>query len=124
MIRRIHRFGLALILALVLKQGLAAEPPGELSLRQALALTLARNSELAAFLHEVRANEAAVLQADMPPNPVLELGAENLANKRLREDGDRTLSLGFGQLIELGASGQRVYAWPKAVGRSPVGTMR
>ena len=106
MIRRIHRFGLALILALVLKQGLAAEPPdepaGELSLRQALALTLARNPELAAFSHEVRANEAAVLQAEMLPNPVLELGAENLANRRLREEGDRTLSLGFGQLIELG----------------------
>jgi cobalt-zinc-cadmium efflux system outer membrane protein len=104
--RRIRRCGPALILALLLTQGLAAEPPeepaGELSLRQALALTLERNPELVAFSHEIRANEAAVLQAGVLPNPVLELGAENLANTRLREEGDRTLSLGFGQLIELG----------------------
>ena len=106
MIRRIYSFAPALILALSLTQSLAAEPPeepvGELSLRQALALTLARNPDLAAFSHEVRASEAAVLQAGVLPNPVLELGAENLANNRLREEGDRTLSLGFGQLIELG----------------------
>lgn len=106
MIRRIHRFGPALVLALSFVQAIAAEPPeepaGELALRQALALTLARSPELAAFSQEVRANEAAMLQAEVLPNPVLELGAENLANNRLREEGDRTLSLGFGQLIELG----------------------
>lgn len=104
--RRIYYFGPALILALSMTQAPAAEPPeepaGELALRQALALTLARNPELAAFSHEVRANEAAILQAGVLPNPVLELGAENLANGRLRDEGDRTLSLGFGQLIELG----------------------
>ena len=125
MIRRIWRFGPALILAFSLTQASAAEPPeepaGELSLRHALALTLARNPELAAFSQEVRANEAAILQAEVLPNPVLELGAENLANSRLREDGDRTLSLGFGQLIELGGkraarvrlaeSGRDVASW-------------
>lgn len=105
MTRRIRRFGPALVLALLLSGAAAAqpeEPAGELSLREALELAAARNPELAAFSHEVRANEGAVLQAGALPNPVLELGAENLSNNRLREDGDRTLSLGFAQQIELG----------------------
>ncbi len=104
--RRIYRFGPALLLAIFLTQGVAAEPPaepdGELTLSQALALALARNPELAAFSQEIRANEAALIQARALPNPELELGAENLGNRRLREEGDRTLSLGFAQLIELG----------------------
>ncbi len=76
--------------------------PAELSLRDALVLSLKGNPELAAFSQEVRAIEAAVLQAGVLPNPVLEIGADNLANARKAEAGDRALSLQIGQLIELG----------------------
>jgi hypothetical protein len=38
-------------------------------LRDALALTLKANPELAAFSHEVRATEAALLQADVIAQP-------------------------------------------------------
>lgn len=79
-----------------------AAEPAELSLREALALALKANSELAAFSQEVRATEAAVLQAGVLPNPVLEIGADNLANARKAEAGDRTTSVQIGQLIELG----------------------
>jgi len=80
----------------------AATEPAELSLRDALVLALKGNPELAAFSQEVRATEAAVLQAGVLPNPVLEIGADNLANARKAEAGDRTHSLQIGQLIELG----------------------
>lgn len=76
--------------------------PAELSLRDALALALKANPELAVFSQEVRATEAAVLQADVLPNPVLEIAADNLSNARKDEAGDRTRSLQIGQLIELG----------------------
>ena len=76
--------------------------PAELTLREALAFALKANPELAAFSQEVRATEAAVLQAGVLPNPVLEIGADNLANARKAEAGDRTASLQISQLIELG----------------------
>ena len=80
----------------------AVPEPAELSLRDALALTLKANPELAAFSQEVRATEAALLQADVLPNPVLEIGADNLSNARKADAGDRTHSIQIGQLIELG----------------------
>lgn len=78
------------------------EPATALTLNQALALALQRNPELSAFSQELRASEAAVLQAGALPNPVLDLAGENLNNARLRDDGDRTTSIQIGQLIELG----------------------
>ena len=80
----------------------AVESEFPLTLRQALALTLKHNPELSAFSHELRAGEAAVLQAGALPNPVLDVSAENLNNSRLRNDGDRATSIQIGQLIELG----------------------
>lgn len=80
----------------------AIPEPAELSLRDALALTLQANPELAAFSQEVRTTEAALLQADVWPNPVLEIGADNLSNARKADAGDRTHSIQIGQLIELG----------------------
>lgn len=76
--------------------------PAELTLRDALSLALQRNPELAAFSQEVRATEAAVLQAGVLPNPVLGFGADNLNNSRKAKAGDREASLQIGQLIELG----------------------
>lgn len=85
------------------------EPAADLTLREALALALRFNPALAAFSQEIRAAEAAVLQAGARPNPVLELAGENLANDRLRQGGDRTAALQIGQLIELGGKrGARV----------------
>jgi outer membrane protein, heavy metal efflux system len=80
----------------------AATEPAELSLRDALVLALKGNPELAAFSQEVRATEAAVLQAGVLPNPVLEMGADNLGNTRKAEAGDRGTTIQIGQLIELG----------------------
>lgn len=78
------------------------ESASPLTLRRALALALKHNPGLSAFSHELRAGEAAVLQAGALPNPVLDLTGENLDNSRLRQDGDRTTSIQIGQLIELG----------------------
>jgi outer membrane protein, heavy metal efflux system len=81
---------------------LAAAESAELTLREALALTLQTNPELGAFSQEVRATEAAVLQADVLPNPVLEIGGDNLGNARKADAGDRAAVIQIGQLIELG----------------------
>jgi len=79
-----------------------AQEPAELTLRDALALALQRNSELAAFGKERAATEAAILQAGVLPNPVLEIAGDNRGNARKAEAGDRSTSIQLGQLIELG----------------------
>ena len=76
--------------------------PAELTLRDAFTLALQRNPELAAFGKERSAAEAAILQAGVLPNPVLEIAGDNLGNARKAEAGDRTASIQIGQLIELG----------------------
>lgn len=80
----------------------AVHEPAELTLRDALSLALQRNSELAAFGKERLAAEAAILQAGVLPNPVLEIAGDNLRNARKAEAGDRTTAIQIGQLIELG----------------------
>ena len=79
-----------------------AHEPGELTLRDALSLALQRNPELAAFGKERSATEAALLQAGALPNPVLDISGDNLRNTRKADAGDRTTTIQFGQLIELG----------------------
>ena len=81
---------------------LATHEPAELTLRDALSLALQRNPELAAFGKERSAAEAAILQAGVLPNPVLEIVGDNLRNVRKAEAGDRTTAIQIGQLIELG----------------------
>jgi cobalt-zinc-cadmium efflux system outer membrane protein len=78
------------------------ESESPLTLRQALALALKHNPELSAYSQELRASEAAVLQAGVLPNPVFDVTVDNLTNSRLRNDGDRTTTIQIGQLIELG----------------------
>ena len=49
------------------------EPTGVITLRQALALALMKNPELAVFSWEARAREAQALQARLLPNPELDV---------------------------------------------------
>ena len=67
-----------------------------IALKQALALVLRYNSELSAFSREVRATEAAKLQAETLPNPELSASFEEVGK------ATRSTSLQLSQLIELG----------------------
>jgi cobalt-zinc-cadmium efflux system outer membrane protein len=79
------------------------EPKGELSLRQAFALTLAYNPELAATNYDIRIAEARLLQARLWPNPEVEISGENIAGTDRYSDSDLSENtLLLGQLIELG----------------------
>lgn len=91
-----------LVIAAESAAAIAKDSAAPLTLSQALALALKHNPELSAFSHELRAGEAAILQAGVLPNPVLGIEADNLNNDRLRQDGDRTTAIQIGQLIELG----------------------
>jgi len=79
------------------------EPTGVLTLRQALALALLRNPELASTAWEVRAGEARTLQAGLLPNPEVGVEVENFAGSgefRGVDAAETTITLG--QVIELG----------------------
>jgi cobalt-zinc-cadmium efflux system outer membrane protein len=79
------------------------EPEGVLRLRDALALVLLRNAELAADSYELRAREAALLQAGALPNPTLSLELEDFAGSgELSGVDEAQTTLLLGQLIELG----------------------
>ncbi len=54
----------------------AATPTGKLTLEAAIAAALVRSPELAAYSYDVRAAEARILQAGVPPNPELEFEVE------------------------------------------------
>lgn len=80
----------------------AEEPTGDITLMQALIAALLKNPELAAFSQEIRAREAAVLQAGLRPNPIFGANAANFGNASIRGfDGD-VVTLELSQLIELG----------------------
>ena len=74
-----------------------------MTLRQALALTLRQNPELASLSWDVRIGEARVVQAGLRPNPEVGLEVENILGTHdysgLRE---AELTLQLSQLIELG----------------------
>jgi cobalt-zinc-cadmium efflux system outer membrane protein len=80
-----------------------AEPAGALTLRQALALTLTHNPELAAVSYDIRIAEARILQAKLLPNPEAQFTSENIAGSGDYYGGKRSENtLLLGQLIELG----------------------
>jgi cobalt-zinc-cadmium efflux system outer membrane protein len=81
----------------------AAPVTGELTLRQALALALLYNPDLAAFSWEVRAKEAEALQAGLLPNPELGIEMENFAggDEFFGTDAAET-TVTLSQLVELG----------------------
>jgi len=79
------------------------EPPGELTLRQALALALARNPDLASFPWELRSGDARILQAGLRPNPELTVDMENfLGSEPSRRFETLETTLSISQLVEMG----------------------
>jgi outer membrane protein, heavy metal efflux system len=72
------------------------EPPAPLTMKAALALTRAQNSELAAFRSEVGATDGAAEQARALPNPELSATWEEVGKP------GRSTSLQISQLIETG----------------------
>ena len=85
----------------------AQAPSGALTLRQALALALMGNPELAAASWGTRAAEARTLQAGLLPNPELEAEVEEFAGQGdLRGVDAAATTLALSQLVELG--GKRV----------------
>ena len=84
------------------------EPTGLLTLRQALALALMRNADLASFALEVRAAEARTLQASLLPNPQLDLEVENVAGSgEFHGANAAETTVTLSQLIELGGKRSR-----------------
>lgn len=81
----------------------ATELRGVLSLPQALAAALRHNPTLAAFSWEVRARDAAALQAGLLPNPILETELEDFGGERSRRRfASAQTTIRVAQLIELG----------------------
>jgi cobalt-zinc-cadmium efflux system outer membrane protein len=76
------------------------EPSGTLDLSQAVAIALRRNADLAAAGVEIRAQEGAVLQAGVRPNPVLGATVENIGGTAGSRFAESTVQLG--QTLELG----------------------
>ncbi len=76
---------------------------GELGLAKALELTIRNNPALAAFAEEVRARDAAALQAGLRANPELTVEVENFAGQDELEgfDGAET-TIAISQALELG----------------------
>ena len=88
----------------------AKEPTGDLKLREALTLALARSPELASFAWDVRRAEAEQLQAGMIPNPEVEAEFENFGGTH-EFRGTRSLetTITLSQVVELGGKrGKRI----------------
>lgn len=77
--------------------------PDQLTMASAMALALKKNPSLAGFSAEIRARDAAALQAGLLPNPELGVEMENFGGKDALEgvDGAET-TIAFSQLVELG----------------------
>jgi outer membrane protein, heavy metal efflux system len=79
------------------------DPKGTLTLKDALRLALLQNPQLAVFALEIRAREAASLQASLLPNPEFSIETENFTGSGVYRGVDATeTTISLGQLIELG----------------------
>jgi cobalt-zinc-cadmium efflux system outer membrane protein len=80
-----------------------SEPTGKLSLKDALSLTLLKNSDLKAFSYEVRAAEARQIQAGSWTNPELIFEMEDFGGTGDFSDTDSAeTTILLSQLIQLG----------------------
>src|SRR5437762_13957142 len=83
--------------------GPAADLTEEVTLAQALALTLKQNPDLAAFSWDVRSAEARVIQARLSPNPDCNAQTEDIAGTRKSTGFSHSQpTIQLSQLIELG----------------------
>ncbi len=79
------------------------EPTGNLTLLQALSLSLLHNPQLEASAWQLNASEAGILQNMLRPNPVLGLKVENFGgNGTVSEFDGAVTTLRISQVIELG----------------------
>lgn len=84
-------------------QEMSNEPTGTITLRQALMMALMRNPELRAFSWEVRASEAAALQAGLLHNPTIGADLQDLGVSVSPESVPQPqATLTLSQIIELG----------------------
>ena len=80
----------------------------DITLARALSLVMKSNPSLAALAEEIRAKEAAALQAGLLPNPAVGLEMENFAGKdQLRGFDGAETTLFLSQLFELGEKRQK-----------------
>ncbi len=81
-------------------------PEGSITLRDALALALVQSPELAAFAWEIRAREAAILQAGKLPNPLLTTLVQDIGGSTgfagAADPIQTQTTIELSQLIELG----------------------
>ena len=81
----------------------AADLTGQVTLAQALALTLKQNPDLAAFSWDVRSAEARILQARLWPNPELGTQSEDIGGSKQSSGFSHSqTTLQLSQLLELG----------------------
>ena len=79
------------------------EPTGSITLREAIALAIVKNPELAAFSWEIRAREARMLQAGLLPNPEITTEFQDIDGSGVYSGTNRAEStIQLSQLIELG----------------------
>lgn len=77
--------------------------PDQLTMASALALTLRKNPSLSSFSAEIRAKDAAALQAGLFPNPELGVEVGNFGGKdSLKGFDGAEITISFSQLVELG----------------------
>lgn len=84
------------------------EPAGELTLKQAVEIALARNPDLIAAHYELKAADARITQSGLRRNPEVSADIENFAGGGATRGTDALeTTLSLSQVIELG--GKRVY---------------
>ncbi len=78
-------------------------PTANVTLEQALALSLLHNPQLEAYAWHIRASEASVLQSQLTPNPLMGVKIENIGGSNNMHGFDSAVStLRISQAIELG----------------------